>query len=267
MKLDSWELAAIYPPETDLPTLADVDVVVVGGGAAGVAAATVSAEAGLRVVLIERYGFAGGAAVAGMSGTMCGLYMSSESSSQPQQLVRGFAERFRYALDARGGLTAVQRYGKTWTHAHDPLMWRETADELLRTAGVRVIYHATVTGVLMTGDVHHGVIVESNAGRSLVRARRTIDASGDAAVISRAGYAYTFGDEGRIQNPTMCFRLGGVDVTRFLEAYGEDTICPTKITQKILASRAAGLDLPRQKVFVFTTPRPGEPTTKTPPGC
>lgn len=253
-----WELAARYPTEVELPTLADVDIVVVGAGAAGVAAATTSAEAGLSVVLLERYGFAGGAAVAGMSGTICGLYLASDLARCREQLVYGFTERFRKGLESRGGLTPAQLYGKTWTHAHDPLMWRETADDLLRAAGVRVIYHATVVGVLMDGDVHHGVVVESNAGRSVVRARRTIDASGDAAVVARAGHAYTFGDNGRIQNPTMFFRLGGVEIGHFLGAYGEDTICPPEISSKIMAAREAGLDLPRQKVFAFTTPRPGE---------
>lgn len=58
-----------------LPVVADVDVAVVGAGAAGVAAATVAAEAGLSVVVVEKYGFAGGAAVAGMSGTICGMYL------------------------------------------------------------------------------------------------------------------------------------------------------------------------------------------------
>lgn len=256
--LDRWHLPARYPESTDLPTLAEADVVVVGAGAAGVAAATVAAESGLSVVLLERYGFAGGAAVAGMSGTICGLYLASDRYHRPTQVVYGFAERFRAALADRGGLTAPQKYGKTWTSAHDPLMWRESADELLCRAGVRVVFHAAVVGVLMDGERHRGVVVESNAGRSLVRAHRTIDASGDAAVVARAGHGYHFGDGGRIQNPTMFFRLGAVDVPRFRAAWGEDTICPSHVSDAIVKARAAGLDLPRQKIWIFTTPRPDE---------
>src|SRR5262249_33433488 len=76
------------------------DVLVVGGGAAGLAAAITAARAGLRVILLERYGFCGGAAVAGLSGTVCGLYAASEDAHRPpEQLVFGFAEdqlaRFR----------------------------------------------------------------------------------------------------------------------------------------------------------------------------
>jgi glycine/D-amino acid oxidase-like deaminating enzyme len=253
-----WRLDATLSGEVQLPVLADVDVLVVGGGAAGVAAATVAAEAGKSVVLVEKYGFCGGAAVAGMSGTICGLYLASDRRRRPEQVVYGFAERFRSALAARGGLTEPQRYGKTWTSAHDPLMWRETADRLLQEAGVRMLLHTAVTDVLVDGQVHRGVVVQSNAGRSVIRAARTIDASGDAAVVARAGHRYVFGDNGKIQNPTMFFRIANVDMPRFLAYYGEDTICPPEVTDAIVAARARGYHLPRQKIWLFRTTRPHE---------
>jgi len=254
----SWRLQAREPSTTDLPVLADVDVVVVGGGASGVAAATVAAESGLSVVLIERYGFCGGAAVAGMSGTICGMYLATDKPGAPEQVVYGFTERFRSQLAARGGLTEPQRYGKTFTSAHDPLVWRETADHLLREAGVQILFHTTVVGVLMDGDAHRGVVIESKAGRSKVLAKRTIDASGDAAVVARAGHQYFFGKDGVIQNPTMFFRIAGVDMDRFLDYYGEDTICPPKVSDAIADARARGFHLPRQKIWIFQTPRPNE---------
>ncbi len=258
-RLEQWQLDAVVGLDHGLPVLAEVDVIVVGLGAAGVAAATVASEAGLDVMAIERYGFAGGAAVAGMSGTICGLYLASDDASRaPVQVVAGFTERFRAALDARGGLTAPQRYGKTWTVAHDPLMWRETADALLAEAGVRVLFHTAVVAVVKDGEAVRGVILESNAGRVAVHARRTIDASGDAAVVSRAGGDYTFGSEGRIQNPTMFFRLGGVDTDAFWRAYGPDTICPPFVSDAIRAARGRGADLPREKIWIFRTSRPGE---------
>lgn len=257
--LDEWHLDAVVGLDHGLPVLADVDVLVVGLGAAGVAAATVAAEEGLNVLAVERYGFAGGAAVAGMSGTICGLYLASDDPADgPTQVVAGFTERFRAGLEARGGLTEPQLYGKTWTVAHDPLMWRETADDLLTASGVRVLFHTAVTAVIMDGDAVRGAILESNAGRVAVHARRTIDASGDAAVVSRAGGDYFFGAEGRIQNPTMFFRLGGVDTEAFWNAYGDDTICPPWVVEAITEARDAGADLPREKVWIFRTTRPGE---------
>ena len=254
----SWDLMPSHSQDWDLPVLAEVDVLVVGGGAAGVAAATVAAEAGLRVVLVEKYGFCGGAAVAGMSGTVCGLYLASDASDGPKQVVFGFADRFCRSLDERGGLSGPQRYGKTWTVAHDPLVWREVADQILEAAGVQLLLHTTVVGVLLEGETHSGVVVESSAGRATIRAARTIDASGDGAVAARAGHEYLFGNDGMIQNPTMFFRIGNVDTDRFWDFYGQDTICPPAVTEAIRAARDEGLDLPRDKIWIFRTTRSGE---------
>ncbi|WP_158169722.1 FAD-dependent oxidoreductase [Mycolicibacterium smegmatis] len=254
----AWALSAIYPLQNDLPVLAETDVLVVGAGASGVAAATTAAEAGKSVLIVEKYGFAGGAAVAGMSGTICGMYYATARPRQPEQVVYGFTERFRSALAARGGLTEPQLYGKTFTCAHDPHMWAEVADEFLENAGVRILFHTAVTGVVMDGDRYAGVVLESNAGRSVVLAQRTIDASGDAAVVSRANGAYYFGADGRIQNPTMFFRLADVDIDGFDEYYGQDTICPPKLTDMIEQERKAGANLPRSRIWVFRTPRRNE---------
>lgn len=243
----------------NLPVIADVDVAVVGAGAAGVAAATVAAEAGASVLVIEKYGFAGGAAVAGMSGTICGMYLASEEQgAEPEQVVFGFTDRFAGELSARGGLTAPQRYGKTFTSAHDPLIWREAADTLLTAAGVQILFHTQLIDVLVEDGDYQGLLVASNAGVGVVQAARIVDASGDGAVVARGGGAYRFGADGRIQNPTMFFRLGNIDTDAFWSAWGPDTICPGWITEAIDAAQGAGRDLPRSKIWIFSTSRPGE---------
>ena len=125
------------------------DVLVVGGGAAGVAAAIAAAREGLQVTLVERYGFCGGGAVAGLSGTICGLYLADDEAGRvPEKIVHGFVDEFIAELESRGGLAPPVRYGKTFSRVHDPLVWRETADALLRAAKVLVILHATVTDAL-----------------------------------------------------------------------------------------------------------------------
>lgn len=237
------------------------DVLVVGGGAAGVAAAVTAARQGLSVLLIERYGFCGGGAVAGLSGTVCGLYQASDDARRaPQQVVFGFAQEFVRLLALRGGLTPPVRYGRTFTHVHDPHVWREAADALLREAGVRVLLHSQVVDVLVEGGERiAGVIAASRQGRIDVRAHLTIDASGDADVAAMAGLPTTVGDAGRVQNPTMIFRLLGVDMPRFLAARGEDSILGDAVVQQIQRLRASGsYALPRAKIFLFETPRPGE---------
>jgi len=142
---------------------------------------------------------------------------------------------------------------------HDPLVWREVAEGLLGDAGVQLLYHCLVTGVVMEGESFRGVVVDSKAGRGVVEAARLVDASGDADLVARAGLAFTRGQDGTVQNPTMIFRLGGVDIGRFLEFWGPDTICGPELSALLAREHAAGrYDLPRAKIWVFPTPRPGE---------
>lgn len=241
------------------PLRQECDVLVVGGGAAGVAAAATAARCGRRVTLVERYGFCGGGAVAGMSGTVCGLYAASDDRSRgPEQLVFGFADEFVRLLEQRGGLAPSVRYGKTWTRVHDPLVWREAADHVLREAGVEVVYHCTVTGALLDGDRVAGVAAHTKEGPLEIRAGITVDASGDAEVVAMAGLPSFVGDRGRVQNPTMIFRLGGVDKDRFLRTYGADTIMPEAVSELIREHDGRGYVLPRAKIWMFTTTRPHE---------
>ncbi|HEY6821634.1 MAG TPA: FAD-dependent oxidoreductase [Burkholderiales bacterium] len=235
------------------------DVAVAGGGAAGVAAAVSAARQGLRVVLLERYGFCGGGAVAGLSGTVCGLYEASDDAkAAPRQVVFGFADEFIRLLERRGGLTQPVRYGKTWTRVHDPLVWREAADQILREAGVQVLFHTTVTGVLLDGERVCGLKAYSKQGPLELEARITIDASGDADLVAMAGFPTFIGDEGRVQNPTMIFRLGGVDVAKFVRTYGADTIMPEVVSSLLKKHNGNGYFLPRAKIWLFPTTRPGE---------
>lgn len=238
----------------------DADVAVLGGGAAGVAAAVTAAGQGLRVVLVERYGFCGGGAVAGHSGTICGLYEATDdASAAPRQVVFGFADAFARRLEAMGGLGPAVRYGKTFTRVHDPLVWREAADALLAEAGVKIVFHAVATGVHLDGDRVEGLEVWTKQGPLDLRAPIVVDASGDADVVAMAGLPAFVGDNGRVQNPTMIFRLFGVDTRRFLGRYGTDTIMPAEIGELIREANAGNrYRLPRAKIWLFTTTRPGE---------
>ncbi|WP_211441822.1 FAD-dependent oxidoreductase [Collimonas humicola] len=246
----------------DVRTVEDLqcDVLVIGGGAAGVATAITARRQGLHVVLLERYGFCGGGAVAGLSGTVCGLYLATDrAGAKPEQVVFGFAEEFCKALEARGGLGAPLRYGKTWTRVHDPLIWRDAADALLIENGVQVIYHAVATGTLLDGKERvEGVQAWTKQGPLTIRAKITVDASGDADLVAMAGLDSFVGDKGRVQNPTMIFRLQGVDVERFTAAYGDDTIMGEAVSALIRERQSAGDDLPRTKIWLFPTTRAGE---------
>jgi glycine/D-amino acid oxidase-like deaminating enzyme len=243
------------------PFALETDVLVVGGGAAGVAAAVTAARQGLKVTLVERYGFCGGGAVAGLSGTICGMYEASDDpNSQPKQVVHGFLDEFVDAMSARGGLTGPVRYGKTFTRVHDPLVWREVADQMLRDAGVHVLLHTTVTDALVEGgEKIDGITAYTKQGKVSVRAKVTIDASGDADIMAMAGLPTTIGQDGKVQNPTMIFRIGNVDTERFLAQQGADSIMGADISDLILRlHNSHEYRLPRAKIFLFPTPRPNE---------
>src|ERR1700746_1477602 len=135
----------------------ETDVLVVGGGAAGLAAAFTAAKAGASVLLVEKYGFCGGAAVAGLSGTVCGLFAATDNrAAAPERVVFGFIDRFLDLMKTRGGVTDPVRYGKTFTLTHDPLVWREAGDHLLR--GAKVLFHSMVVDVLNDGEHVEGVV-------------------------------------------------------------------------------------------------------------
>ena len=239
-----------------LGILGTFDIIVLGGGPAGIAAATTAAEAGHKTLLIERLGFCGGAAVSGMSGTICGLYNSVEDpqAAQPQQLIFGFAERMRSALDLQGGLTAPQIYGKTWVATHDCATYKKVATDLLRNSGVQILYHSEMIDVLVQNDVIDGLVLHTKSGFTKVLGRRFIDCSGDADIIFRAGLITTKGNNGVIQNPSMMFKIGNVDIARYLEYWGDDTISPPKVVKKLEEKE----ELIRKKVWLFPTVNPGE---------
>src|SRR5690606_11867146 len=129
---------------------------------------------------------------------------------------------------------------------------------MLVEAGVTVIYHALVTDVIREGDRTLGAQVYTKQGKLSVLAPVTIDASGDADLAAMAGVPTFMGDNGRVQNPTMIFKLSGVDVLRFQQAYGLDTIMPAVVTEMIADANSRGYKLPRSKIWLFETPRPDE---------
>lgn len=240
----------------DIGLLGEFDVVVLGGGPAGIAAATTSGEAGFKTLLIERLGFCGGAAVSGMSGTICGLYntVDDPSRAQPRQIIFGFAERMREALEANGGLTSPQIYGKTWVATHDCATYKKVATDLLRAAGVQVLYHTEMVDVQEHAGATTGLVLHTRSGFTTVRAKRFIDCSGDADIVFRSGLKTTKGNNGVIQNPSMMFKIGNVDLARYLDYWGADTISPPKVVEKLEARD----ELIRKKVWLFPTVNPGE---------
>ena len=214
--------AILQEPARRVPLLAEVDVLVVGGGPAGIAAATCAARHGARTLLIERYGFLGGMGTAGGVTNFAGLYGKRDGDTV--QLVHGVVDELLERIERLGGLNAPQDglQGRIRVRSYDIPAYKCAADQLVQVAGVRTLLHALLVGVLRdeAGQLQ-AAIVETKSGRGAIAARWFVDASGDADLAHHAGVPYELGDgRGDALYPSTMFRVGGVDAERALAAVG-----------------------------------------------
>jgi FAD dependent oxidoreductase len=206
--------------ETDV--FGSFDVVIVGGGPAGLAAATAAARSAADVLLIERYGFLGGMGTAGGVTNFAGLFGLVHGNTR--QVVHGVVDELLDRLDRLGGLNSPQHglQGRITVRSYDVSALKCAADDMLISFGAKLLFHAAAVDVVMDGDTIAALIVETKSGRRAVRARTFIDCSGDADLAARARVPFETGDgHGGGLFPTMMFRVGGVDAERAIAAIGD----------------------------------------------
>jgi hypothetical protein len=205
---------------------------------------------GVTTLLVEKYGFCGGATVAGLSGTICGLQSSGD---RPEQIVFGFADEFCRHLAERDGVKGPVAFGRTQLVPHDSLVWKEVADDLLEESGVQTLYHSHFLNAYMTDDRVDALLVRTVEGDAVIKPRMVVDASGDALVVHDLGGKTGMGRDGVVQTPTMIFRMGNVEMAEFL------ALEPNEINAAVAEADAAGhYDLPRHHVYLFPLPNGSE---------
>lgn len=209
-------LATVSEPARDTPLLGEYDVVVLGGGPAGMTAAAAAARRGCSTLLVERYGFLGGMGTAAGVTNFCGLH--ANVYGQHELVVHGLADELLATLARLNGLCEPHRMfqDKIMAQAYDNAAYKLAADDLVTASGAGLLFHAQAAGVLMREPSQiDALLVETKSGRQAVRGRLYIDCSGDGDLAAAAGAPFEKGDgHGGMLYPSTMFRVNNVDPAR-----------------------------------------------------
>jgi hypothetical protein len=202
----------VTEPGREVAVLGDFEVVVAGGGPAGIAAALAAGRAGRRTILIERYGFLGGAGTAAGLSTFCGLH--SVVHGEHVRTTRGIVDDLLDRMGAMDGLNEphLSVQNRITALSYDISAYKIAAEELLLAADVTILYHCFASAVLMSSDTEiSALMVETKEGRRAITGRLFIDGTGDGDVAAWAGAPYEVGDaKGNMLYPTTMYRISGV---------------------------------------------------------
>ncbi len=191
-----------------IPVLAETDVLVVGGGPGGLAAALAAAREGVRTTLVERYGCFGGAI------TQVGVESIAWYRHTGTVDLQGIGIEFEERAKQMGGTDPEPQ---SQSEALDTELFKVVADTLALEAGVAPILHCMAVETVMEGDAIRGIITESKSGRQAILARRVIDATGDADIAHLAGAPWRMAPKNERMGVTVTFSVRGVNRRRFLD--------------------------------------------------
>ena len=212
----------------DVPVVRNVDVLVIGGGCAGLAAAVSAARHGAKVLIADANNALGGMATSGLVGP----FMTCYNPVATRQVIKGiFDETVRRMIEKGGAiapedvksgtsLTAWRVRGHENCTPFSAEAFKVVADEMCREAGVEVLYHAMFINTRMNeaGDKIEGAVFATKAGMIEIQAEQFIDCTGDGDVAFRSGVPCQYGDEdGNTQPSSLFFIIGNVDKVK-LEA-------------------------------------------------
>ncbi len=276
----------IREPVRETPVFANCDVLVVGGGPAGCAAAASAARAGADTILVERYGCLGGMSTAGLV-----VWIDRMTDWSGQQIISGFASDLLQRLPENALLGAPEHlwgskearaveYWRDRSSAYhgvitrsptvDPEMFKIAYLNVLLDRGVKLILHSWAVAPIQEGSTIRGIIFESKSGRQAILARAVIDATGDGDIFALAGTPFecdfTEADENdevntefnaplNIDNTmNISFLVGGVDMQRYLDFRHERPDEYNRLLKK-LGIKYKGHVMPRNDICLFMGPK------------
>ena len=257
----------------DIPITLNCDVLVVGGGPAGIAAAIASARHNAKTILLEQYGCVGGMATVGLVGP----FMTSYDTKGQEQIIKGIFQELVTRMVEEGGaidpseVDAGTDYVSFIVEAHhnatpfDPEVMKYVAMEMLLEAGVEVQLHTRLVNVLMKNKEIEYLVFADKAGLGLARAHIFVDTTGDGDLAAAAGNPFEKGrkEDGKMQPATMFMRIGNVDDER-VTRWAKEHIQPGggRLFQNLVSqAREEGQfpeNLPREAVGMYRQPRKGE---------
>ena len=190
------------------PVLLETDVLVLGSGPGGLAAAVAAAREGVHTTLVDRYGCFGGVI------TQVGVESIAWYRHEGTVDLEGVGIEFEQRAKAMGG---TERESQSQSEALDPELFKVVADELVREAGIEPLLHCLAVDAIVEDGAIRGVIVESKSGRQAILAGRVIDATGDADIAHRAGAPCRATPLAEMMGVTVTFSCTGLDRQRFLD--------------------------------------------------
>jgi hypothetical protein len=239
------QLDEITEPARSTRVLGRFEVVVLGGGPAGIAAALAAGRSGRSTLLIERYGFLGGAGTAAGLSTFCGLH--AVVHGEHRQVVHGIADDILDRLRAMDGLNKphLTVRDQITAQAYDISAFKIAADELMAEANVHVLFHAFGVGVALGSPARIDTLfVETKSGRMAVHGELFVDGSGDGDLAAWAGVPNELGDNaGNMLYPSTMFRINGVDPVKAGRAW---ELIPSLMDE----AEKKGRTFPRKKPIV-----------------
>ena len=201
-----------------LPVAAEADVLVCGGGTAGVVAALAAARKGMSVLIVEQLGLLGGTQAAGWVTPMMPNKILEEN------LTHGINDEILHRAALIDPPPTDKSGDLLW---FNPVTLAIVLDDLMEEAGVRVLFHTTISDTIVENGARaryvRGIVIENKSGRQQIRSKITIDSTGDADVSLKAGAQTVSGDEdGHNQPMTLRFALAGVDQERAVVFMADD---------------------------------------------
>ncbi len=197
--------------ESDIPVVNEYDVVVLGGGPAGVSAAVSAARNGSKVAFVERYGYLGGQATGGLVILLVGLTDGTNT------IVKGFCEE---TINRLKEISKVKNIGRHILFDAEAMKY--AFDCFLEENNVTPFYHSFASEVVLEGDKIKGVVIDGKSGRRILKAKVFVDATGDADLAKFAGVPFDIESKSDILPVTLGFRAGGIDTEKVQKFINEN---------------------------------------------